>query len=85
MRRMGYELSGGGRRLTASLERSTGPDKYKLALENFNEVRNPGRAWPLPAPTRFYGFPDEAVGYYQNTGFLSAARRKFPPDRLKET
>lgn len=32
--------------------------------------RTPGRAWPLPAPAKCYGFPDEAIGYYQNSGFL---------------
>jgi predicted ATPase len=29
-----------------------------------------GRAWPLPSPVKCYGFPDEATGYYQNSGFL---------------
>lgn len=29
-----------------------------------------GRAWPLPAPIKCYGFPDEAIAYYQNSGFV---------------
>lgn len=29
-----------------------------------------GRSWPLPPPAKSYGFPDEAVGYYQNSGFV---------------
>jgi predicted ATPase len=29
-----------------------------------------GRAWPLPSPVKCYGFPDEATGYYQNSGFV---------------
>jgi predicted ATPase len=29
-----------------------------------------GRAWPLPNPVKCYGFPDEAVAYYQNSGFV---------------
>lgn len=46
-------------------------DKYRLEARHYRPVRNPGRAWTLPAPVRFYGFPDEAVAYYQNTGFLA--------------
>lgn len=42
--------------------------KYKLESTNFKPIRQLGRKWPLPGPTRFYGFPDEAVAYYQNTG-----------------
>ena len=48
-----------------------GKDKYRLEAHNYRPVRNPGRAWTLPAPIRFYGFPDEAIAYYQNTGFLA--------------
>lgn len=32
--------------------------------------RVPGRSWPLPSPVKCYGFPDEATGYFQNSGFL---------------
>lgn len=46
------------------------PSRYRLHFDGFNPVHNRGRAWELPAPTRFYGFPDEAVAYYQNTEFL---------------
>ncbi len=42
---------------------STSPS-YKLA-------RHRGRAWPLPEPLRFYGFPEEVLAYFQNAGFLS--------------
>ena len=45
--------------------------KFKLEAENYTPVRNQGRKWPLPHPSKFYGFPDEAVAYYQNTGFLA--------------
>lgn len=37
----------------------------------FQFVRTPGRAWPLPAPVKCYGFPDQVRAYYQNAGFLS--------------
>ena len=48
-----------------------GKDKYRLDARHYRPLRNPGRKWPVPAPVRFYGFPDEAVAYYQNTGFLA--------------
>lgn len=32
--------------------------------------RVPGRPWPLPSPVKCYGFPDEAIAYYQNSGFV---------------
>lgn len=34
--------------------------------------RVPGRAWPLPAPTKSYGFPDEVQAYFQNAEFVAA-------------
>ena len=33
--------------------------------------RRKGRAWPLPAPIRFYGFPDEVANYFQNADWLA--------------
>jgi predicted ATPase len=44
--------------------------KFKLHSQNFKAFRRDGRKWELPPPVRFYGFPDEAIAYYQNTGFL---------------
>jgi len=46
-------------------------DQYELVHDNYNAKKIRGRAWPLPPPVKCYGFPDEATGYYQNTGFLS--------------
>ena len=46
-------------------------DRYDLLHEGYQARRVQGRAWPLPSPVKCYGFPDEATGYYQNTGFLS--------------
>jgi predicted ATPase len=34
-------------------------------------TRHPGRAWALPGPIRFYGFPDEVQAYYQNAAFAA--------------
>lgn len=43
---------------------------YELRSEHYGIVRNPGRVWPIPSAMRFYGFPDEASAYYQNTQFV---------------
>jgi len=46
---------------------------YRLQADgaHFKLVRAPGRAWPLPAPIKCYGFPDQVRAYYQNAGFLA--------------
>jgi len=46
--------------------------KYKLITHGYKLVRNPGRAWELPPPVRFYGFPDEVFSYFQNADFLAS-------------
>jgi hypothetical protein len=53
--------------------------KYELSSrENgYRFVRNPGRPWDLPAPIKFYGFPDQVYAYYQNAGFLSELQLAF--------
>lgn len=43
---------------------------YELVYNNFDFVRSRGRVWDITSPVRFYGFPDEAVAYYQNANFL---------------
>ena len=43
---------------------------YRLEAKSYDLKRTRGRKWTLPQPDKFYGFPDEAVAYYQNTGFL---------------
>ncbi|XDD52550.1 DUF3696 domain-containing protein (plasmid) [Leptospira sp. WS92.C1] len=53
-------------------------DKYDYILSSessnigkrHNFKRAPGRAWSLPEPNKFYGFPDQTRTYYQNTDFL---------------
>ena len=37
----------------------------------FHPVRSVGRKWPLPAPIKSYGFPDQVRAYFQNTGFVA--------------
>lgn len=72
VRQMAYRLhTDGADILSAGMEPDARrPTRYKLVFEGFTPVRNRGRSWDLPAPARFYGFPDEAVAYYQNTEFL---------------
>ncbi|MEO5332504.1 MAG: DUF3696 domain-containing protein [Magnetococcus sp. YQC-5] len=44
---------------------------YQLKSRTFMPELNPGRKWPVPPPVKCYGFPNEALAYYKNTGFLS--------------
>lgn len=48
------------------LERTNGGEKYRLVTSAYKEKHSPGRAWPLPTPARFYGFPEEMYSYFQN-------------------
>lgn len=66
-----YSLAEGGRGLSAGMKRRGTGAKYDLVTDGYREVRQPGRAWPLPPPYHFHGFPDEAIAYYQNTAFVS--------------
>lgn len=43
----------------------------------FQFIRTAGRVWKLPPPAKFYGFPDQVRGYYQNAGFLSDFELQF--------
>ena len=47
--------------------------KYDLFVEGteFRFVRSVGRNWPLPAPVKCYGFPDQVRAYFQNAGFVA--------------
>jgi predicted ATPase len=45
--------------------------RWRLDSDGYDLVRNPGRAWELPRPVQFYGFPSEAAVYYQNSAFLA--------------
>lgn len=56
------------RSFEVALARRAGAGKatFKLESSAYKFVRHQGRAWPLPPPVRFYGFPDEVSAYYQN-------------------
>ncbi len=68
--RLGYEMSGRDFALT----RKEKNNQYQLSPTqqggSFRFIRTPGRAWDLPAPFKFHGFPDQAITYYQNSAFL---------------
>lgn len=65
-----YSMSGMSFRLA---RKAVNEAEYELiaAGGSFEFVRNRGRAWPLPGPTRSYAFPDQARTYFQNAQFLS--------------
>ena len=46
--------------------------EYKVETTGYVLKRERGRAWPLSAPIRFYGFPNEVAAYYQNADFVQA-------------
>lgn len=45
--------------------------EFDLSSQRYPLTRQTGRAWALPEPLRFYGFPDEVAAYYQNAAFTS--------------
>jgi hypothetical protein len=53
--------------------------KYALSSEGdkIHFTRTLGRAWDLPSPVKFYGFPDQVYAYYQNAGFLADLQLEF--------
>ncbi len=67
---LGYSLQGNRFELTRSAAKRA---NYELTANAgpFRFVRTIGRKWPLPAPSKFYGFPDQVRAYFQNAGFLS--------------
>lgn len=76
--RFSYELRRAGDKImdVALAERANGnkarkKPEFELSSESYSLVRHPGRAWGLPEPLRFYGFPDEVAAYYQNTAFTA--------------
>jgi predicted ATPase len=71
VQRMGYTLDPeSADPLQIGLARKK-PGEYDLETAGYYAVRRQGRKWPLPPPTHFFGFPDEAIAYFQNTGFVA--------------
>jgi hypothetical protein len=68
VRRFSYSF---GQQTFGMTLKGQGGKKYELISQGYPARRQVGRAWPLPSPVKFYGFPDEVSGYFQNVGFLS--------------
>ena len=64
----------------AKVEKASSARAYKTISKNYDIKRVLGRAWEMPSPYRFYGFPDEMISYHQNAWFapqLNAAHENF--------
>ncbi|HIU35637.1 MAG TPA: AAA family ATPase, partial [Candidatus Fimenecus excrementigallinarum] len=62
------------------VQKASSARAYKTIAENYEIKRVLGRAWEMPSPYRFYGFPDEMISYHQNAWFapqLNAAHENF--------
>ncbi len=59
--------NGGESPIKLGMKREDSKGKYDLLQSNVSFKRNVGRAWGLPDPIRYYGFPDEVIAYYQDT------------------
>jgi predicted ATPase len=72
------EYDAGGNRFVLKRKGQSGA-KYELTNENegIRFIRTQGRAWDLPAPVKFYGFPDQVYAYYQNAGLLADLQLAF--------
>jgi predicted ATPase len=67
-----YALKGlTGEVAVAMLRDDKRTNRWRLKAENYTLVRRKGRAWELPRPVQFYGFPSEASVYFQNSAFLA--------------
>ncbi len=68
---------------SVGLERVQKPSSaraYKMISRICELKRVAGRAWEMPSPYRFYGFPDEMIAYYKNAWFtpqLNALHERF--------
>jgi len=69
--RYDFENNGQGIQVTMKAAGSGPSVEYELSAGNYKLARNRGRAWKLPEPVRFYGFPDEVAAYYRNAVFTS--------------
>ena len=63
--------------LRAGMQRADAGEKYRLITHDYEATRSPGRAWSLPSPNRFYGFPEELYSYYQNVSGFAGLQLEF--------
>jgi predicted ATPase len=74
-----YQLMHGDA-LALDLSMSAKGDTYEVKSHMLTLSRRVGRPSRVPAPQRFYGFPDEAIALFENIGF--AADLAFELERL---
>ncbi|MFP5204761.1 MAG: DUF3696 domain-containing protein [Acidobacteriota bacterium] len=70
-----YELRNAHEPLRVSVKelnsQNSSKQQFEVEAAPYKLIRNQGRAWKLPNPVRFYGFPEEVAAYYQNASFTS--------------
>ena len=65
-------LSGENKQLSIQFSREPRrPERWRIESDNYDLVRTRGRAWELPKPVQFYGYPNEVSVYFQNSAFLA--------------
>ncbi len=69
--------SPGPKRSFGMRRHADGSDHYDLVAAGFRYKRFRGRPSSLPAPVKFYGFPDQVYASYQNVGFLAELQLAF--------
>ena len=68
VRKMSYKLDDGYFELSPKIDKKS---EYELDSSGLTFVRKKQRAWPIPSPIKFYGFPDQVNSYFQNAESLS--------------
>ncbi|MBF0239441.1 MAG: DUF3696 domain-containing protein [SAR324 cluster bacterium] len=56
--------------LSVKVERKQNTKEYQITADQYALVRKKQRPWAIKDVVRYYGFPDEAVAYYQNAEFV---------------
>ena len=57
--------------LSKEFARTQKDSRYSVRVNDIELSRRVGGGQGLPGPVRFYGFPDEALDYYEKTGLLA--------------
>lgn len=53
------------------VEKASSARAYRAVSELYKLNRTTGRAWEIPSPYRFYGFPTEMLTYFKNAWFTT--------------
>ena len=56
--------------LSVYMKKKAEKPTYEIEAENYELIKNAGRAWDIDSPVRFYGYPESVVANYQNAEFL---------------